>query len=213
MIASRFRSVVMSAAVAGAALGCYLVSLKVASERNELDRVERAIGAAQADIRYLQTEIGTRARLTQLERWNADVLALAAPGPRQFVRGTVQLAALRGAGLPGVLRPDGAPAVPPAATTAQPNVVAASFQAPAPKAAASTPEPARGAAVAKRPSEARPAEPREVEAALPLLRHATYQKPAAAEPQVQAVALLDDRLLGEIARKAKAEATGGRTRK
>ena len=70
-----FRPVFMVASVAGAALGCYLVSLNVASERAELENVEAKIVLAQRDIRVLQTEIGTRGRLAQLERWNAKVLA------------------------------------------------------------------------------------------------------------------------------------------
>ena len=33
----------------------------------------------------LQTELGTRGRLAQLEQWNADVLALSAPTTPQFL--------------------------------------------------------------------------------------------------------------------------------
>ena len=74
-----FRSLFMAASCAGAALGCYLVSLRVASERAALEDVETQIVLAQRDVRVLQTEIGTRGRLAQLERWNAKVLALSAP--------------------------------------------------------------------------------------------------------------------------------------
>src|SRR4028118_815324 len=103
-----FREVGWVAAVAGTALGCYMVSLQVASERAALERVENrlvvaqrdirvlqtgtgtrgrgalcAVGnrivVAQRDIRVLQTEIGTRGRLEQLESWNVKVLALSAP--------------------------------------------------------------------------------------------------------------------------------------
>ena len=66
-----FRSLSMVASCAGAALGCYLVSLRVASERAALEDVETRIVLAQRDLRVLQTEIGTRGRLSQLERWNA----------------------------------------------------------------------------------------------------------------------------------------------
>ena len=76
MSARSFRSVFMVASCAGAALGCYLVSLRVASERAALEDVETRIVLAQRDIRVLQTEIGTRGRLAQLERWNVKVLAL-----------------------------------------------------------------------------------------------------------------------------------------
>ena len=64
------------ASCAGAALGCYLVSLRVASERAALEDVETKIVLAQQDMRVLQTEIGTRGRLSQLERWNAGENAL-----------------------------------------------------------------------------------------------------------------------------------------
>ena len=94
MSARSFRSVFMVASCAGAALGCYLVSLRVASERAALEDVETKIVLAQRDIRLLQTEIGTRGRLAQLERWNVKVLALSAPSADQFLEGGFQLARL-----------------------------------------------------------------------------------------------------------------------
>ena len=89
-----FRSVFMVASCAGAALGCYLVSLRVASERSALENVENQIVMATRDIRLLQTEIGTRGRLAQLERWNVKVLALSAPSADQFLGGSFELAKL-----------------------------------------------------------------------------------------------------------------------
>jgi hypothetical protein len=94
MSARSFRSVFMVASCAGAALGCYLVSLRVASERSQLEDVETKIVSAQQDMRVLQTEIGTRGRLAQLERWNVKVLALSAPAAQQFVNGGYELAQL-----------------------------------------------------------------------------------------------------------------------
>ena len=94
MSARGFRSVFMVASCAGAALGCYLVSLRVASERAALEKVETRIVLAQRDIRLLQTEIGTRGRLAQLERWNVKVLALSAPSADQFLDGGFALAKL-----------------------------------------------------------------------------------------------------------------------
>ena len=94
MSGSSFRSVFMVASCAGAALGCYLVSLRVASERAALEEVETEIVMAQRDIRLLQTEIGTRGRLAQLERWNVKVLALSAPSADQFLQGGFELARL-----------------------------------------------------------------------------------------------------------------------
>ena len=89
-----FRSVFMVASCAGAALGCYMVSLRVASERAALENVETKIVVAQRDLRTLQTEIGTRGRLAQLERWNVKVLALSAPSADQFLNGSFELARL-----------------------------------------------------------------------------------------------------------------------
>ncbi len=89
-----FHSVFMATAVAGAALGCYLVSLRVASERAALESVESQIVSTQSDIRMLQTEVGTRARLTQLERWNVRALSLSAPTAGQILGDKFQLARL-----------------------------------------------------------------------------------------------------------------------
>lgn len=98
-----FHSVFMASVVAGAALGCYLVSLRVASERAALQGVESEIALTQRDIRLLQTEIGTRGRLAQLERWNVRVLALSAPSADQILGDKFQLARL--------VRPEQKPAV------------------------------------------------------------------------------------------------------
>lgn len=89
-----FKSFVMVGSCAAAALSCYLVSLRVASERAALEDVETQIVLAQRDLRVLQTEIGTRGRLAQLERWNASVLALSAPSHDQFLKGGFELARL-----------------------------------------------------------------------------------------------------------------------
>jgi hypothetical protein len=94
MSSRSFRSVFMVASCATAALGCYLVSLRVASERAQLEDVESRIVVAQRDMRVLQTEIGTRGRLSQLERWNAGAFALSAPNADQFLKGSFELAQL-----------------------------------------------------------------------------------------------------------------------
>jgi hypothetical protein len=94
MSSRSFRSLFMVASCAGAALGCYLVSLRVASERAQLEDVETRIVLAQRDMRVLQTEIGTRGRLSQLERWNAGAFALSAPAADQFLKGSFELARL-----------------------------------------------------------------------------------------------------------------------
>lgn len=126
-----FGSLVMAASVAGAALGCYLVSLKVASERARLESVEAEIASTERDIRVLETEIGTRGRLAQLERWNANFIRLSAPSADQILEGGFQLA--------GMVRPQAKPAIDapvvlaaaPAPGTAPAPAPAAERQAPA----------------------------------------------------------------------------------
>ena len=103
MSAHGFKSVFMVGGIAAAALGCYLVSLRVASERAALESVENKIVLAQRDIRLLSTEIGTRGRLAQLERWNVKVIRLSAPSADQFVESSFQLATLA--------KPDAKPAI------------------------------------------------------------------------------------------------------
>jgi len=125
MSVRNFGSLFMVASCAGAALGCYLVSLRVASERAALEDVETKIVLAQRDVRTIQTEIGTRARLSQLERWNAKVLALSAPQADQFLKGSFELAKLT---------------QPQHAVNFQAPVVLASAPAPKPQTTIGTPE-------------------------------------------------------------------------
>jgi hypothetical protein len=94
MSANGFKSVGWAAGVGAAALCCYMLSLNVAAERAELLKIESQIVAAKQDIRGLQTELGTRGRLTQLEHWNAEVLALSAPESQQFLPNAFRLASL-----------------------------------------------------------------------------------------------------------------------
>ena len=92
MIARGFKPVAWVAAIGTAALGCYMLSLQVAAERAELASLDRQVIRAQQDIRSLQTELGTRGRLQQLEQWNAEVLALSAPVAGQFLESGLTLA-------------------------------------------------------------------------------------------------------------------------
>jgi hypothetical protein len=165
MSARSFRSVFMVASCAGAALGCYLVSLRVASERSQLEDVENRIVLAQQDMRVLQTEIGTRGRLAQLERWNVKVLALSAPAAQQFVSGGYELAKL---------------------TRNQPTV---DFQAPV--VMASAPAPQHTPAMTQEPRDDSGATPQATDPASPrtMLHEASYriETPEVAQP-VRAVA-------------------------
>jgi hypothetical protein len=77
--------------------------LKVASERARLESVEAQIASTERDIRVLETEIGTRGRLAQLERWNANFIRLSAPSADQILECGFQLA--------GMVRPQAKPAI------------------------------------------------------------------------------------------------------
>jgi hypothetical protein len=92
MIARAFRPVAWVAGIGAAALVCYMLSLQVAAERAELASIEQRILETRQQIRSLNTELGTRGRLQQLEAWNADVLALSAPVAAQFLDSNVALA-------------------------------------------------------------------------------------------------------------------------
>lgn len=183
MINRKFRPMGWCACVAGAALGCYLISHSVAAERNNLAQVEREIAEARGDILSLETELETRGRLSQLERWNSDVFALAAPTTRQFLEGGFDLAALYGVEEPVV---DSRVEVRQASAT----VVARPPD-----------RQDRAARVATRAAPAKVATP------APTLRQAVYPAPVDILPPsaFQRVSFLDDSFSGEIAARAEGE--------
>lgn len=92
----RLQSLIWVLLVALGALGAYLVSLKVATERNELMRVRAQIARTRADIRYLETEFSARSSMRQLERWNQDDFMYATPTAQQYLAGEQALAQLDG---------------------------------------------------------------------------------------------------------------------
>lgn len=191
MIVRGFRPVAWVAAIGGAALGCYMLSLQVAAERAELAGVERQIVLARQDIRALQTELGTRGRLQQLEQWNAEVLALAAPVAGQFLESNLSLARFdarqRGIGDHADIRLASA-----AAPTTQP------IEAPVRLASAEVPSvSAEPSAVADRP----------------LIRRASLDTLPAAAPvratvAARAVSLLDEGTIVELRDQAQSEREG-----
>ncbi len=99
MIAQRFRPVAWVLGVACAATLLYSVSLRVANERSRLDALEEKIALTKRDIRRLQTELGARGSLRQLEKWNGEALALAAPTAKQFMASERQLAKVDASGV------------------------------------------------------------------------------------------------------------------
>lgn len=100
MIAHKFRPVVWVVGCAFAATALYTVSLGVASERTRMEDLDQQIAMTQRDIRQLQTEMGTRASLRQLERWNVEALALSAPKAGQFRATEAALRTIDGGTLP-----------------------------------------------------------------------------------------------------------------
>ncbi|MFB0873747.1 MULTISPECIES: colicin transporter [unclassified Sphingobium] len=92
----RLQSLIWVILVALGALGAYMVSLKVATERNDLMKVRAQIARAKADIRYLETEFSARASMRQLESWNQHDFLYATPTAQQYLGGEQALAHLDG---------------------------------------------------------------------------------------------------------------------
>ena len=182
-------------------LGFYLVSLQVAAERKTLDDVNARIHAADRDIRALETEFDTRANLVQLEKWNGDTLALAAPTAEQYLPDEAALARF------DVTQGGGA------VQTA--SLVVPALATPVPATPQATIAPAAIQAAAAMPA-ARPAviQTAAVEKSAPVIaRQIDAARGAAAVARVrpQAVAMLDRKLLsdttlGDILSGARAEA-------
>ena len=217
----RLQSLFWLLLVALGALGAYLVSLRVATERNELMHVRTQIAAARADIRYLETEFGARANMRQLEQWNAEDFRYAAPTSDHYLDGERALAHLDG------LAPDGTGYV------AQPVLVAMTDAGDGDKAeSAAKPAPAPVQAVLRTADAPAPrlagvetlklagtaaSAPARVALSAPAGKTLTKAGESLGSPARKAermamldARLLDDRTLGDIGRRAAAEITGGR---
>lgn len=193
MIAQRFRPMGWVAGIAAAACALYMISLQVASERGRLEEIDRKISSTKRDIRQLQTELGTRASLRQLERWNSEVLALSAPKAGQFLHDEQSLATLDRSGL--VDSPTAPPPVMMAAMTHEPKPAAAAPSIIA-KLTTATPE--------------KPLTETDKAVQNAIAPRQTARAPAA-KPQKVAMldrALIDRSTMGEIARKASTETAG-----
>lgn len=79
-----------------AAIGSYTVNLRVSGERAAVDDLRHRLVADARDIRNLEAELRTRARLPEMQRWNDSVLQMSAPAAGQFLRSPVQLASFGG---------------------------------------------------------------------------------------------------------------------
>ncbi len=91
-MAFRIGTVGMVTAALVSCLACYTLSLRVSAERSQVESLQRKIAGQMKDVRALEAELKTRARLPQLQRWNDDVLALSAPTAKQYADNPVQLA-------------------------------------------------------------------------------------------------------------------------
>ncbi len=217
MIVRGFKPVAWVAAVGAAALGCYMLSLQVAAERAELASLEQRIVETRQDIRSLQTELGTRGRLQQLEHWNAEVLALSAPVAGQFLESNLSLARFD-------VRPRGFDEAEVRLASAQPAPVASApvAQAPVRLAAASTRSPmVRLASASNQPRTSRSVppssrpEPAMTAPSQPLVRRAslaalpTPSVPASRpSPQLRS-SLLDESTLNDLRAESRSEGGGG----
>jgi hypothetical protein len=92
VVAYRFRWFGWFVLCVSVILGCYLMSSRVAAERNKLAAIESSIARTQRDITALETEFDTRASFAQLQRWNGDTLKLSAPTAGQYIRNDAELA-------------------------------------------------------------------------------------------------------------------------
>lgn len=212
----RLQSLFWVLLVALGALGAYLVSLKVATERNELMRVRMQVARAKADIRYLETEFSARANMRQLERWNAEDFLYAAPTVVQYLGGERSLAHLDG------MQPNGPDYVAPPVMVAMAQPVAdepapvpvtppappaASFAAPIAAElsivrAAQAAEPvAKPKVVVSEPAKIKPAKPAAKSAPDPVARRA--ERMAMLESS-----LLDTSTLGDLTARAARESKG-----
>lgn len=221
----RLQSLFWVLLVALGALAAYLVSLKVATERNELMRVRAQIAAARADIRYLETEFSARANMRQLERWNAQDLRYSTLTAAHYLDGERSLASLEGIAPNGpayaappvmVAMVETAQDTPAAAQAAVASASPAATQIRSEAAVIRTAQVrADAAAMPERvllsvvtPSPARPA----ARPAPAAERKAAQPSPLARKAERMAMLdarLLDDGTLGDLSRKAAAERKGG----
>lgn len=90
----RLQSIMWILVIAVGALSAYLVSLRVATERNAVASMERQIYATRSNIRYLEVEFSARSSMRQLAAWNAQDIKYSVPGAGQYLSSERQLATL-----------------------------------------------------------------------------------------------------------------------
>jgi cell division septation protein DedD len=81
----RLQSIMWILVVAAGALAAYLISLRVATERNAVHHMIDQIRWTRAEIRYLEAEFGARGSMRQLSSWNQNDLRLYVPSQSQYL--------------------------------------------------------------------------------------------------------------------------------
>jgi len=90
----RLQSIMWILVIALGALAAYLISLRVATERNAVHETIDQIRHTRSEIRYLEAEYGARANMLQLANWNSSDLQLRVPAPSQYLPSERALAQL-----------------------------------------------------------------------------------------------------------------------
>jgi len=194
----RLQSIMWILLVAMGALTAYLISLRVATERNEVRHLIDQVRWTRSDIRYLEAEFGARAGMRQLSAWNQNDLRLYVPGPTQYLPNERALANL------DRIAPAGEGYAPPPVMTAMATQVAPAPKAEAAPAAAAPVRENSEFALIRTASAAEPVPAlsikKEVKARIGTAEENKFIKPAGQpDPVVRKaarLALLDEKLLG-----------------
>lgn len=164
----RLQSIMWILVVAAGALAAYLISLRVATERNAVHHMIDQIRWTRAEIRYLEAEFGARGSMRQLAAWNHDSFKLYVPAPDQYLPHERALANL------DRIAPAGNGYAPPPVMTAMASPVA-------PQPAAATP--------AEKPTASKPVQaeaPRPASSEFALIRTASAAEPRAVPAKTDA---------------------------
>ena len=155
----RLWSIMWILIIAAGALTAYLVSLRVATERNAVKAMERQIYSTKANIRYLEVEFSARANIRQLAEWNARDIKYSVPGAGQYLNSERQLASLDS------IEPSGQPnAAPPVMAAMAENEPTPAMIVPVKVEAPAKPAQDRGFALVRTASAAEPTRPKAIAA-------------------------------------------------
>lgn len=143
-----FSALAMIAVTTVVVAGAQIITTKAAAERRAVTKLNIELVEITVRVRELEAELGTRAGMPELQRWNDAVFQLSAPQGAQILRSPVQLAsfAARPGSAPMVQYAiaSGAPAAGQPGNQVKAGVVQASFSVPA----AQPSQPASAAALA-----------------------------------------------------------------